>query len=101
MQKISLPFLRSEILRVGDIKPTSVIKFDIVNKSKCKSSLANFNFSVVQVGGLQKKDNATVDSNTTKKSPFVAPFEDGLYISRINETHLLLFNKFAIVKNHL
>ena len=35
------------------------------------------------------------------KDPFSPPFEDGLYIGELTETHRLLFNKFSIANEHV
>ena len=44
----------------------------------------------------QKKDEGA------KKAydPFVPPFEQGLYICELSDTHRLLFNKFCVCKEH-
>lgn len=86
---ITLPYIRDEILRLQDYKPSNVVLFDIVEKKKLEPN-GNFKFSVVQVEGLKQKFEHSYNPNDdSKKSPFVKPFEEGTYVSRINKTHLL------------
>jgi len=33
--------------------------------------------------------------------PFVPPFETGLFINHLNDSHSLLFNKFCICNEHV
>ncbi len=33
--------------------------------------------------------------------PFVEPFEEGLFIDEITESHRVIFNKFAVTDNHV
>ena len=35
------------------------------------------------------------------KDPFMPPFEPGLFISELSETHTLLFNKFQVCNKHV
>ena len=34
-------------------------------------------------------------------NPFLPPFEDGLFITKLQKTHNLLFNKFPLYQNHV
>lgn len=52
----------------------------------------------MQISNLAQKPT-THDPN--KHPPFEPPFEDGMFISEIGVDHYLLFNKFAVVPNHL
>jgi len=36
-----------------------------------------------------------------KDDPFVAPFEEGLFIDEITDTHSLVFNKFSVCDDHV
>ncbi len=36
-----------------------------------------------------------------KTHPFLPPFEPGIFITELSETHNLLFNKYCVVKNHV
>ena len=87
-QELSLPYFKSEIMRLRDVKPTSVVVFDVVKKLKCKSSIENFNFTVILADGLRAKQIETKCPTNTKISPFVAPFDEGTFITKINETHV-------------
>lgn len=40
-------------------------------------------------------------SNFTKSNPFLPPFEPGLFIQNLTETHRLIFNKFMISEDHV
>ena len=53
-----------------------------------------FHFSYIE--NLNKKYTAQ-----TKTYPYLPPFETGLFITDLSPTHRLLFNKFALVKNHV
>jgi len=33
--------------------------------------------------------------------PFLPPFEEGLFVQKLSDAHSLLFNKFAVVKDHM
>lgn len=35
------------------------------------------------------------------KNPFLPPFQPGLHICELGESHRLLFNKYSIFKNHV
>jgi ATP adenylyltransferase len=75
-----------------------VISLSTVVRKPCPSSLENFNFQVVQISNLAQKPTT---QDPSKHGPFEAPFEDGIFISEIGAGHFLLFNKFAVVPNHL
>ena len=55
----------------------------------------DFKIIVSLLKNLDKKDNYKVN-----KTPFLPPFEDGLFITNLGSTHRLLFNKFRIIKDH-
>ena len=48
---------------------------------------------------LTKKPQGTVGSK--KADVFMPPFEDGLFIGDISETHSLVFNKFCVCDEHV
>ena len=57
-------------------------------------------FELILIENLQKKPN--YKENLLKKAdPFLPPFEDGQFIADLSNTHNLLFNKFALAKNHV
>lgn len=56
-------------------------------------------FEVILIENLSKKPS--FDDNIKKADPFLPPFEDGQFIAEISNSHNLLFNKFALVKNHV
>jgi ATP adenylyltransferase len=49
---------------------------------------------------LAKKPSLQTPSPTFK-DPFLPPFEEGLFINELSETHSLLFNKFQVCKEHV
>ena len=58
-------------------------------------------FEVRLIEGLAKKP--TLADNKEKKKdfdPFMPPFEPGLFIADLSDTHRLLFNKFPISREH-
>lgn len=47
---------------------------------------------------IEKKEQ---DKALEAKNPFMPPFQQGLHITELGNTHRLLFNKFSIYKNHV
>lgn len=44
---------------------------------------------------LQNLENK-IKANTTKDNPFMPPFDPGVFISDLGDTHRLIFNKFPV-----
>ncbi|EAS03840.3 ATP adenylyltransferase (macronuclear) [Tetrahymena thermophila SB210] len=75
----------------------SIIQLSIIKRIKiCKDGIV-FNFSVLK--DLDKKPLGSSRGQTS--NPFLPPFEDGLFVQELSKTHTLLFNKYAVVKNHM
>ena len=60
-------------------------------------------FDVRMLPSLGKKPTLADNKAENEKKPFdpfMPPFQPGLYLSELTDTHRLLFNKFCIVKEH-
>ena len=52
------------------------------------------------IKSLAKKPTLAGNNKGPMKDPFMPPFEPGLFITELSDTHNLLFNKFCICKEH-
>jgi ATP adenylyltransferase/5',5'''-P-1,P-4-tetraphosphate phosphorylase II len=53
-------------------------------------------FRLLLLHSLQHKP-----SGIKVEDPFMPPFEEGLFISDLSESHSLVFNKFCVCENHV
>ena len=51
------------------------------------------------LGAKPKGENAFVKK--PEFDPFIPPFEHGLFIQEISDTHSLVFNKFSVCPEHV
>ena len=58
-------------------------------------------FIVMLLAKLSKKPTGPSSPSPIYKDPFLPPFEEGLFIAELSETHTLLFNKFQVCKEHV
>lgn len=78
-------------------KQTSIISLNIIKRIKIAQNGIVFNFSV-----LQHLDQKPIGASRGQTSdPFLPPFEEGLFVQKLSDAHSLLFNKFAVVKDHM
>ena len=50
---------------------------------------------------MEKLNLKPIGSDQKKTHPFLPPYESGIFITDLSDTHVLLFNKFCVIKNHV
>ncbi|KJE95539.1 Ap4A phosphorylase II [Capsaspora owczarzaki ATCC 30864] len=48
----------------------------------------------------KKAEDKRTEEKQSPKDPFMAPFEPGMFVGRLSDTHSAVLNKFNIVENH-
>jgi len=89
-QRITQERVRSKAIVNLDITDTQNLQID--------HPLTKIVFTFYLMDNLKLKP--TRPEAQQKTHPFLPPFEPGIFITNLSETHNLLFNKFCVVKNH-
>lgn len=79
--------------KLKSLVPLEVIQKDIIHSSINPS----YNMVVKLMKKLELK-NRKLGKN---HNPFLPPFEEGIFLNKLQKTHNLLFNKFPLYENHV
>lgn len=90
-QKITQERLRSKAIVNLDITET--------HTNQIEHPLTKITFTFYFMDKLKLKP--TKPEAQQKTHPFLPPFEPGIFITNLSDTHNLLFNKYCVVKNHV
>ena len=84
---------------VSQLKGNTAIKFTDSTMEIIEEAGIKFQVRILKSLALKPKGEGAL----TKKAdfdPFMPPFEEGLFITELTETHRLIFNKFPVCKEH-
>ena len=85
---------------VSQFKGNTAIKFTDSTMEIIEEAGIKFQVRILKSLALKPKGEGAL----TKKAdfdPFMPPFEEGLFITELIETHRLIFNKFLVCKEHV
>jgi len=82
------------------VKSKAIVNLDIAETLpvQIEHPLTKIIFTFYKMDNLKLKP--TKPEAQQKTHPFLPPFEPGIFITNLSDTHNLLFNKFCVVKNH-
>jgi ATP adenylyltransferase len=78
----------------------AILRLDIEKETKITSRSDNNCENTIQIKLLKNLDLKMKNSGKNN-NPFLPPFDEGIFITDLNKTHRLLFNKFMITKEHV
>ena len=58
-------------------------------------------FSVRQIVGFDRKRRSNVEQAQSGADPFQPPYSDDLFVGDLSDTHVVLLNKFPVLRDHL
>lgn len=80
-------------LASGDLQPTETSEHEVVD--------GGIPFSVRVLRGLDRKHRSRSEQARTGVDPFLPPYSDDLFVADVSDSHVLLLNKFPVVRDHL
>jgi ATP adenylyltransferase len=77
----------------GDLRPTATTEHELVEDG--------IPFSVRVIQGFDHKRRSDSDQVRTGLNPFLPPYSDDLFVAAVSDTHVVLLNKFPVLRDHL
>ncbi len=80
-------------LASGDLQPTATSAHELVD--------GGIPFSVRVIEGFDRKKRSNSEQARSARDPFLPPYSDDLFIADVSDTHVVLLNKFPVLRDHL
>jgi ATP adenylyltransferase len=88
-----IPRQTERALASGELQPTATCEYPLVE--------AGVPFSARQIAGVDRKQRSTAEQAKSGRDPFLPPYRDSLFVADISDSHVVLLNKFPVLRDHL
>ena len=93
--------IKNTVYTMDNDENKSIIRMSVGNEMPIESSTnSKHRMKLRQLRNLDRKNFETTQQKSNK-DPFLPPFEEGVFIADLSNTHRLIFNKYMIAENHV